>query len=175
VLPLVFREKAMAMKSGGQLDAAYRGARTEFKPGLATRATAAALETAAAIADRVGTQLGHLSRNAEAIEREPADVESWRHYVASELQAIEYARARGVKVLVVTQPYASDTHVAQQRALASAIASRFSRDGGVAYVNLGRLLNVRDRQVGYDGLHLVAAANARVADALAAPVKSLVQ
>ena len=175
VLPLVFREKAMAMKSGGQLDAAYRGARTAFKPGLATRATATALETAASIADRVGTQLGHLSSGADAIERQAGDVESWRHYVASELQAIEYARARGVKVLVVTQPYASDTHVAQQRALASAITSRFPHDDGVAYVNLGRLLNVRDRQVAYDGLHLVASANERVADALLAPVLAALQ
>jgi hypothetical protein len=175
VLPLVFREKAMAMKSGGHLDAAYRGVRTEFKPGLATRATAAALETAAAIADRAGSQLGYLSSNADAIERQSGDVESWRHYVASELGAIEYARTRGVKVLVVTQPYASDTHVAQQRALASAIASRFQHDGGVAYVNLGRLLNVRDREVAYDGLHLVAAANERVANALVTPVMTAVQ
>ena len=149
--------------------------RTEFKPGLATRATAAALETAAAIADRAGTQLGYLSSDVDAIERQSGNVESWRHYVASELGAIEYARTRGVKVLVVTQPYASDTHVAQQRALASAIASRFQHDGGVAYVNLGRLLDVRDREVAYDGLHLVAAANERVADALVPPVMTAVQ
>jgi len=175
VLPLVFREKAMTLKSGGHLDAAYRGVRTEFKPGLATRATAAALETAAAIAEQVGTQLGRLSSRADAIERQPGDVESWQHYVASELQAIEYARARGAKVIVVTQPYASDTHVAQQRALASAIASRFQHDSGVAYVNLGRLLSVRDREVTYDGLHLVAAANERVAEALVAPVTAALQ
>ena len=41
VLPLVFREKAMLLTSGGDLDAAYTG-RVVFKPGLATRATATA-------------------------------------------------------------------------------------------------------------------------------------
>src|SRR5262249_60952161 len=65
VLPLVFREKAMALRAGGDLDAAYRG-RAVFKPGLGRRAGAAALESAAAIADTVGRQLAAMSTGANA-------------------------------------------------------------------------------------------------------------
>ena len=72
------------------------------------------------------------------------------------LTATRFARDRGVKVIVVTQPYASDTHVAQQRALSAALSSTFGSDGGVRYVNLGPTINLRDRAMAYDGVHLVA-------------------
>lgn len=170
ILPLVFHEKAMALRAGGDLDAAYRG-RTTFTPGLATRATATVLDAAAAVAERVGAQLGRLSEDPDRAGLVAAgDLETWRHYVSSVTSAVEYARGRQVKVLVVTQPYGSDSHVQQQRALASVLAERFGSDPGVRYVNLGPLLNIRDRTVAYDGLHLVAAANAEVADHLVQPV-----
>jgi len=126
ILPLVFREKAMALMAGGDLDAAYRG-RTTFKPGLATRTTAAALRTAAAIADSVGAQLGRLSPDPSRVAASVGadDIETWRPYTAAVLAAAEYARARGARVLVVTQPYGSDTHVRQQRVLSTALGERF--------------------------------------------------
>ena len=170
ILPLVFHEKAMALRSGGELDAAYRG-RARFTPGLATRATASALDAAAAVAERVGTQLGRLSGNPDRLDAaSTGDVETWRHYVSCVIRAVEYARRHDVKVIVVSQPYGSDTHVRQQRALAAALGDRFGADPGVDYVNLGSLLNIRDRQVAYDGLHLVAEANAVVAAHLVQPV-----
>jgi hypothetical protein len=171
VLPLVFREKAMALKAGGDLDGAYRG-RTTFKPGLATRTTAAALQAAAAVADSVGAQLGRLSPDPAVVAASvgAGDVETWRPYTAAVVSAVEYARARGVKVLVVTQPYGSDAHVRQQRVLSTTLAERFGEDAGVRYVNLGSLLNLRDREVAYDGLHLSAPANERVAAHLVEPV-----
>jgi hypothetical protein len=169
ILPLVFHEKAMALRAGGDLDAAYRG-RTRFTPGLATRATATALDAAAAVAEHVGTQLGRLSSETERATTPAGDVETWRHYVSCVTAAVDYARAHDVKVLVVTQPYGSDAHVEQQRVLAAALAERFGADPGVRYVNLGRLLNIRDRNVAYDGLHLVAGANAAVAEHLVQPV-----
>jgi lysophospholipase L1-like esterase len=174
VLPLVFREKAMAMMAGGDLDAAYRG-RTTFRPGLATRATASALQTAAAIADRVGRQLGSISADARAGAADDEPVETWRHYVACVLDAVGYAREHGAKVVVVTQPYGSGAHVSQQRAMASALDERFGSDPHVRYVNLGRLLNLRDSSIAYDGLHLVAPANRRVAEALVDPVAAVLR
>jgi len=176
ILPLVFREKAMAMTAGGDLDAAYRG-RTTFKPGLATRTTAAALRAAAAVAESVGAQLGRLSPDPAAVAGSvgPADVETWRPYTSAVVSAVEYARARGVKVLVVTQPYGSDTHVRQQRVLSTTLTERFGGDEGVRYVNLGSLLNLRDRDVAYDGLHLTAPANARVAAHLVEPVLTMLK
>src|SRR5262249_62383550 len=101
------------------------------------------------------------------------DVETWRHYTDAVAAAVEYARARHVKVLVVTQPYGSDTHVRQQRVLAKSLAERFGRDAGVRYVNLGPLLNLRDPEVAFDGLHVVAKANATIAAHLRQPVLDL--
>ena len=46
------------------------------------------------------------------------------------------------------------------------LAQRFAGDGRVRYVNLGRLLDLTDPTIAYDGLHLVPAGNMHVADAL---------
>jgi len=170
VLPLVFREKAMQMMAGGNLDAAYRG-KAVFQPGLATRATAGALKTAAAVADSVGTTLGHITGDpAEASKAAALDTTTWRNYTDRVIDAVRFARARSVKAIVVTQPYASDSHIAQQRALAAALAAAFGSDPGVQYVNLGLTVDLRDRTIAYDGLHLVAKGNERVASRLVEPV-----
>jgi lysophospholipase L1-like esterase len=166
ILPLVFREKAMKLRSGGQLDAAYRG-RVEFKPGLAARASAGALQTAAAIAESLGTTIGRVTGDpALAAQAGTLDTNTWRHYTDNVLAAVRFARARSVKVVVVTQPYASDAHIAQQRALAEALAAAFGKDDGVKYVNLGTAIDLRDRRIAYDGLHLVPRGNELVAEAL---------
>jgi hypothetical protein len=171
VLPLVLREKAMAMLAGGDLDAAYRG-RTVFRPGLATRATATALMSAAAIADSVGTQLGRLSAHT-ALDHPVDDAQRWRRYVENVTAAVAVARKRGAKALVVTQPYVSDAHVRQQRALALAVAEQSAHDRGIAYVNLGTVVDLRDRRIAYDGLHLVAEGNQAVAARLVEPTLQL--
>jgi hypothetical protein len=173
VLPLVFREKAMALRAGGQLDAAYRG-RVIFKPGLATRATAAVLETAAAITDVLGTPPpGALTADLDAAQGKMSgalDTDTWRQYTDSVVTATHFARARGVTVVVVTQPYASDIHIAQQAALRSALTSAFGSDAGVRYVNLGAVVNLRDRAIVYDGVHLAAKGNELIARHLVDPV-----
>jgi hypothetical protein len=171
VLPLVLREKAMALRAGGDLDAAYRG-RVTFTPGLALRTTAAAMQQAADVADAVGQRLGQLT--ARASETPPTlDTTTWTAYTTAVVDAVHAARARDSAVVVVTQPYASDTHVAQQRALEAALTTAFASDDRVRRVNLGRVLNIRDRNVAYDGLHLTARANAIVAAHLADPVLSV--
>ncbi len=173
VLPLVFREKAMQIRSGGHLDAAYRG-QVAFTPGLAAAASADALQTAAAIADSVGKAIGHLTGDpALAAQRGSLDTKTWRHYTDNVLTAVRIARARSVKIIVVTQPYASDTHVAQQRALAAALASAFGGDRGVMYINLGTAVDLRDRTIAYDGLHLVPRGNERIAERLVTPVLAI--
>jgi lysophospholipase L1-like esterase len=173
VLPLVFREKAMALRAGGDLDAAYRG-RVVFKPGLATRATAATLQEAAQIAETLGRSLDRVTRTSAAgVEPGSLDTETWKPYTRSVVDAVHAARARRSSVIVVTQPYASAAHLAQQNALASALRSTFGDDAGVRYVNLGPSLNIRDRDVAYDGLHLRASANQVVANQLVEPVLNL--
>jgi len=173
VLPLVFREKAMLLTSGGDLDAAYRG-RAVFRPGLAARATAGALKTAAALAESVGSTIGRLTGDPALTAKGAAlDTVAWRHYTDRVLDAVRFARSRSAKVIVVTQPYASDSHIAQQRALAQAIESAAGGDAGVKYVNLGLEIDLRDRSLAYDGLHLAAKGNERIASRLVEPVRDL--
>lgn len=173
ILPLVFREKAMKLRSGGQLDAAYRSQVT-FKPGLAARASAETLQTASAIAESLGKALGRLTGDpALAAQAGTLDTTTWRHYTDNVLAAVRFARDRSIKVIVVTQPYASDTHIAQQRALAHALSSQFGGDDGVKYVNLGMAVDLHDRTVAYDGLHLVPRGNQRIAEGLVTPVLAL--
>ena len=85
-----------------------------------------------------------------------------------------FARQRGVRVLVVTQPHLSDSHVRQQQALAAVMQSTFGDDPGVRYVSARRAVDLRDRTIAYDGLHLVPAGNAMVAQHLVEPVLELV-
>jgi hypothetical protein len=170
VLPIVFREKAMLMMAGGDLDGAYRG-RVVFRPNLATRATAGAIASAAKISESIGSAIGHVAGDpAYAAKSTPLDVETWRHYTDRVIEAVRLARARSVRAIVVTQPYASNSHMAQQRALAHALDDAFRGDGGVRYVNLGLAVDIRDRSIAYDGLHLVAVGNRRIASLLVDPV-----
>ena len=78
--------------------------------------------------------------------------------------------ARDKHVLFVTQPYISDAHVEQQANVAAMLHARFGSDPRVHYVNLGRVIDLADRSIAYDGLHLVARGNERIADHLVAPV-----
>jgi hypothetical protein len=162
----------MQLRAGGDLGAAYRG-RVAFQSGLATRATAEALDRAAAIADRLGFEVGPFSGDAAHIQTgtEQEDTITWRQYTGRVLDGVRFARQAGAAVVVVTQPYISDAHVRQQRALAAALASAFPADPAIQYVNLGTAVDLRDRSIAYDGLHLVAAGNEVIALHLVEPVR----
>jgi lysophospholipase L1-like esterase len=173
ILPLVFREKAMQLRAGGDLDAAYRG-EVHFTPGLATRASASALSNAAAVADSLERRLGRLTE-APALSHAPLDRSTWSSYVESVVAAVRAARARRAAVVVAGQPYLTDAHVEQQRALAAALHARFKDDPGVRYVDLGTVIDIHDRNFVYDGLHLNAAGNRIIAEHLVHPVRDLTQ
>jgi len=82
---------------------------------------------------------------------------------------------RGKRVLVVTEPYISDKHVAQQRALEAMLAQRFAGQTKLRYVNLGRTIDLRDRSLCWDGMHLTEEGSRRVAEALIQPVLEILQ
>lgn len=168
ILPIVLREKAMALRYGGGLEAAYRGKRTVFRPDLVRRMTAGALETTAEISRALERQLGRLVD--QEMELTPSASsgcgEPWRHYCQSVFATVEAARNRGRRVLVVTQPYISDAHLKQQRALVAMLKERFGDDPDVRHVNLGRAIDLSDRSLAYDGMHLTPAGNDRIAEGL---------
>lgn len=164
ILPLVLNEKAQLLMRNRNWDATSE---VTFRPDLATRTTASALKSAADIGVALERRLGQLTdvgvRRSQKVE---ADCGRWSVYCGAVEEAVTHAREHHQRVVVITQPYFSDLHVDQQLALSAMIARRFGSDPGVRYVNLGRLIDMRDRSIAYDGLHLVASGNSKVAGQL---------
>lgn len=177
ILPLALREKAMSLRFGGNLDAAYAEARGEgktvFTPTVGQRTSAAALETALRVSESIGQQLGRLtdapSRTITAADgRCPYP---WAEYCESVHLAVAEARSRGTRVAVVTQPGLfppmRERHVAQQDALRAMLRRDFAEDAGVTYVDLSGAVDLQDPALCYDGMHLTAAGNQQAGAALA--------
>lgn len=168
ILPLVLDEKATAMLRGGDINTP--APEVAFQPGLATRATAGAMRAAASLTLHLGAPPGTVSAPPDTVPTDDECAEPWSGYCGSVRRAVEWARERHKPVLVVTQPYISDAHVAQQANLASMLRARFGDDVRVRYVNLGHAVDLRDRDVAYDGLHLIARGNDTIAAGLVDPV-----
>ena len=78
--------------------------------------------------------------------------------------------ARDKRVIFATQPYVSDAHKEQQANVAAMLKARFGADPRVTYVNLGDAIDMGNRDIAYDGLHLIASGNDTIAARLVAPV-----
>jgi lysophospholipase L1-like esterase len=90
-------------------------------------------------------------------------------------EATDLALKRGKRVLVVTEPYISDQHVEQQRALEAMLKQHFAGQPHLRYLNLGRTIDLRDTSLCWDGMHLTEEGNRRVAEALIQPVIETLQ
>jgi lysophospholipase L1-like esterase len=99
----------------------------------------------------------------------------WQFYCDQVSEAAEMALQRGKLVLIVTEPYFSDRHIAQQKALEAMIQMRFPNQPHLRYVNLGRTVDLRDKSLCWDGMHLTEEGNRRIAVALRQPVFDLLQ
>jgi len=183
IFPIVFKEKAAAMLSGGDPGALYRkDPKTVFQASLATKVGASVLTATADVARSLEAQLGRVTP--EPAGRVDVDPQSgcatrWSAYCQSIGAAVETARSMGAQVLVGTQPYLklddgiTDTHESQQAALREFLARRFGSDRDVQYVNLGRVVDLEDPSLSFDHMHLRTAGNARIAAALLEPVLEL--
>ena len=177
ILPLVLTEKAMALRTGGNLAAGYEAARggskTVFTAPLAHRASAAALESLSRVTDSLGRQLGRLTHETEARTSAPAKgcAYPWTAYCESMFVAVTHARAHGKLVAVVTQPRllapVTERHVSQQTALREMLSQQFSRDAGVTHIDMSDAVDLANPAFCYDGMHLTVDGNARVGEALA--------
>lgn len=170
LLPMVLREKLFDWRYQGDIGRGYRGAgagnQTVFRPTAAGQGAQAVRS--------LDQQLGPLTAGtgaAAAAELQCGEV--WTRYCTTVVEAVRHARLENTLVLVATQPYISDRHVEQQAALGRAISSAFGGDPGVALVNLGRTVDLRDPAMTLDGLHLSVAGNRILADAFVEPVLKL--
>ena len=177
ILPVILAEKAMAIRYGGDLGAAYAGEKTVFRPNLAQRTTATAFETAAAISQSLEKQLGRITDTPSASAVDAAISSCGRHFVRycdSVIRAVKDVLDRGRDAVVVTQPYISDLHVAQQELLHDILRKRFGANPALRLVNLGRAVDLKDRELSFDGMHLTARGNELIADPLVRVIADIV-
>jgi hypothetical protein len=184
ILPVVLREKAMAIRYGGDVDAGYRAARGDkviFKPpSLARRTAGAAMDFVANAGERLGDQLAKGEPKPDLVDGSaPVDgcQSPWRDYCRSIGTATEYALTRGASVVVVTQPYSlgelRKRHEQQQQSMAAMLKQRFSDNPRVRRVDLGDAVDLADPGLSYDRMHLTAAGNRIIAERLADPVAAM--
>ena len=166
ILPVVLREKAQALLNGGSVEPGQ----VKFEAGVARRVAAGAMSAVADLTTDLGSSSGALSPVPPDPPVAGECIEVWRRYCGSVRDAVQFAIANDHPVIFITQPYFSDVHVEQQNNVAAMLSARFGGEPRVHYVNLGRLINLRDTAIAYDGLHLVASGNDTVAERLVEPV-----
>lgn len=181
ILPLVLTEKAKALRFGN-VGAAYQAGRgaeqTVFKPGLANRTSAAALEAAANVTASLGRQLDRVSGGTPVfVATGDAECPSpWVHYCESVYAAAKHALSQGKTVLVVAQPLLQNdraaVHESQQRALAEMVSRKFGAESRVRYVDLRGAVDLSNQELAFDGMHLNLAGNTIIARALLESVEA---
>jgi len=178
LFPMIAREKTMSLTYGGDLEAAYREEKTTFRPNLADRATASALEAALSVGDVLARQIDRFAEEAPhagSVATGAGCGPPWTHYCGAVAEAVEWATASGRRVLIVTQPYVSERHINQQQALATMIDQRWHGHRLISHVNAGNSVDLSNRRIAYDGVHLIAEGNERVADDLVQPTIELLR
>jgi len=183
IFPVIFKEKAAALRSGGDAGAAYTDAsKTVFRPGIAARGAAGVLSAAVSVGDALEQQLNAMSSAPHRVVPSESgdDCEyPWTIYCQSIAAAIDFARARGVPVIVVGQPeFPAQTarqarHDQQQQQLARMIERRFQKDRDVHYLSMRGAVDLTDPSKSFDQMHLTAEGNRLVAQRLAGALREI--
>jgi lysophospholipase L1-like esterase len=190
ILPLALKEKALALRFGGDLNAAYVASRegvpatTVFRPNVAERGSAAAMEAASAVSESLSRQLERLAtepqnRPATDSVSEGGCAYPWMHYCDSIFRAASYALSAGKQVAIVSQPLKVEKegqrHQLQQQALADMVARKWSGNPNVIHVDLRDAVDLTNIALAFDGMHLNSEGNAVIARRLVAPLRALAQ
>jgi hypothetical protein len=187
ILPLYLDEKAKMLRFGNDLNAAYVDSRRNpgdpstvvFKPGLAKRTSAAALDAVASMTKALDGQLANTG-----ITPPPATKESesqlgctfpYVTYCESVAAGVRFGLSHGKAVVVGSQPrsrgeLAHALHTKQQEMLAAMIARVFANEPRVVWADFSQLIDLTNVDLTFDGMHLSPGANATVAAALVEPV-----
>lgn len=133
-------------------------------------------ETGEQTSRAVEKQLGPLTETGQSIKgSSDACPKEWQFYCQQIYETTDLALKHGQRVLVVTEPYISNKHVEQQRVLEAMLKQRFAGQPYIQYLNLGRTINLRDKTLCWDGMHLTEEGNRRIAEALIQPVLEILQ
>jgi lysophospholipase L1-like esterase len=90
--------------------------------------------------------------------------------------AVKFALDRRKNVLIVTQPRLTDVHKTQQERLVAFMTDRFgSANALVRFANLSDAVNLKNKALSYDEMHLTAAGNRLIAEKLAGPVSDMLR
>ena len=125
--------------------------------------------------DELRKQVGSLTQKDTTKDATTATCAEWQFYCEQISETVSVALKEGKRVLVVTEPYISNEHVAQQAAIANMLSVRFAGNPNVHYLNLGTAIDLRDTSLCWDGMHLTEEGNRRIAAALVQPVRDLLQ
>jgi len=187
ILPLYLDEKAKLIRFGGDLNAAYRAndprlPPTVFRPNLAQRTSADALDAAASISKALENQLGRLSQAPPAELSKTSAIgcsRPWVNYCDSIHAAVTRELSRGKLVAVVAQPRmrneVQDKHRSQQETLAAMMMHEFGANPRVAFVDLSTAIDLSRKDVTFDPMHLNGVGNQIVADALSEPLQQFLK
>ena len=179
LLPVVMMEKALALRYGGDLEAAYLNEKTVFQPNLVDRAAATALETANSISASLQRQLTERLPESESVFTDLGQTapscSHWRKYCGEMAEAVKFVLDRDKLALVVTQPYRSERHREQQTLLGAFLHEQFRRAPKLHFANLGPTLNVFDPELAGDSMHLTPSGNRQLAQHLVERVRALFQ
>ncbi|MGH9200936.1 MAG: hypothetical protein ACRD2A_06845 [Vicinamibacterales bacterium] len=173
ILPLVLREKGRALVQGEDVNKADPPGQVVFRPGVAAQVAAGVLSAAATVSENLERQIGRLSETSLTPSVDEQCIPKWKQYCGAVRDAVSWALTHNKRVLFITQPYASDSHVEQQANVLAMLQSRFGEDSRLRAVNLGRAIDLRDRSLAFDGLHLNARGNGIIADHLLEPVLNM--
>lgn len=183
ILPLYLDEKAKMLRYGGNLNLAYeqeRAAkenRTVFRPNLAQRTSAGALEAVKKMTEALDSQLARVSAAPKATlatESQFGCADPYINYCDSVARAVQFGITRGHAVVVGSQPRlpgrTREVHTRQQAMLTAMLQRNFSGNPLVAWADLSQAINLEDPQMTFDAMHLSPGANALVADGFVEPV-----
>jgi hypothetical protein len=145
-----------------------RDGRVVFHSGAGDRYATEAADMALRIQHALERQLQTVSPNEKGPKRDAIRFEHWEYYCSSLQHAIDYALSRGKQVFVVSEPFKDERQTQQQQAVRAMLGRQYPNNPRVHYLTMETAVDLSDKALCFDGLHLTAAGNARVAERLAA-------
>lgn len=181
ILPLYLQEKAMMLRSGNDLNAAYAAGRgdttTVFQPNLARRTTADAMLAIAGMANALDAQLSKTIDDRSALTMARSSLGCafpWVSYCESVAAAVRFGRLRRDAVVIGSQPRllsrAGEVHGKQQAMLADMVRRTFGGDAAVVWADFADAVDLAAPNTTFDAMHLTPQANAVIGARLVDPV-----